>query len=151
MPGHHGSCCTLEDRDFIIGPHPDAEEFVERLSDKLGREIEYREVFVDYEEGKNLFIIITSNRGLCGGYNSQVLKKAIYGLKNLNNDEEIDLLMIGKKGDSFMRRTGKNIVASFFEIPDIINLSDISSIFLTIVLKVVGFIPISSISDTEPA
>ena len=55
MPGHHGSCCTLEDRDFIIGPHPDAEEFIERLSDKLGREIEYREVFVDYEEGKTLF------------------------------------------------------------------------------------------------
>jgi Fe-S-cluster containining protein len=55
MPGHHGSCCTLEDRDFIIGPHPDAEEFVTKLSDKLGREIEYREVFVDYEEGKTLF------------------------------------------------------------------------------------------------
>jgi Fe-S-cluster containining protein len=55
MPGHHGSCCTLEDRDFIIGPHPDAEEFIERLSDKLGREIDYREVFVDYEEGKSLF------------------------------------------------------------------------------------------------
>ena len=55
MPGHHGSCCTLEDRDFIIGPHPDAEEFIEKLSNKLGREIEYREVFVDYEEGKTLF------------------------------------------------------------------------------------------------
>ena len=55
MPGHHGSCCTLEDRDFIIGPHPDAEEFITRLSDKLGREIDYREVFVDYEEGKSLF------------------------------------------------------------------------------------------------
>ena len=55
MPGHHGSCCTLEDRDFIIGPHADAEEFLEQLSDKLGREIDYREVFVDYEEGKTLF------------------------------------------------------------------------------------------------
>ena len=55
MPGHHGSCCTLEDRDFIIGPHPDALEFIESLSKKLGRDIEYREVFVDYEEGKTLF------------------------------------------------------------------------------------------------
>lgn len=55
IPNHHGSCCTLEDRDFIIGPHPDAEEFITRLSDKLGRDIDYREVFVDYEEGKSLF------------------------------------------------------------------------------------------------
>ena len=53
--GHHGSCCTIEDRDFIIGPHYDAHQFVIDLSNKLGREIEYREVFVDYEEGKTLF------------------------------------------------------------------------------------------------
>ena len=55
ITGHHGSCCTLEDRDFIIGPHADAEEFIESLSKKLGRDINYREVFVDYEEGKTLF------------------------------------------------------------------------------------------------
>ena len=55
IPGHHGSCCTIEDRDYIIGPHPDADEFIEILSKKLGREIEREEIFVDYEEGKNMF------------------------------------------------------------------------------------------------
>jgi hypothetical protein len=55
ISGYHGSCCSLEDRDYIIGPHPDSEEFIKNLSEKLGREIEHREVFVDYEEGKNLF------------------------------------------------------------------------------------------------
>ena len=48
IPGYHGSCCSLEDRDYIIGPHPDSEEFIKNLSEKLGREIEHREVFVDY-------------------------------------------------------------------------------------------------------
>ena len=55
ISGHHGSCCTIEDRDFIIGPHYDSYQFVTDLSNKLGREIEYREVFVNYEEGKTLF------------------------------------------------------------------------------------------------
>jgi Fe-S-cluster containining protein len=55
LPGYHGSCCTIENRDYIIGPHYDTQEFVDNLSKKLSREINYNEVFVDYEEGKTLF------------------------------------------------------------------------------------------------
>lgn len=55
IPNHHGSCCTVEDRNYIIGPHHDAHDFIDRLSNKLGREIEYRDIFIDYEEGSKLF------------------------------------------------------------------------------------------------
>jgi Fe-S-cluster containining protein len=55
IPNHHGSCCTIDDRDYIIGSHSDADEFIKILSKKLGREIEREEIFVDYEEGKNMF------------------------------------------------------------------------------------------------
>jgi len=55
ITGHHGSCCSIEDRDYIIGPHHDDYEFIETLSKKLGRDIERKEIFIDYEEGKNLF------------------------------------------------------------------------------------------------
>jgi Fe-S-cluster containining protein len=53
--GYHGSCCTLEDRDWIIGPHNDTKEFTERLSSKLGREIQEEEIFINYDEGSKLF------------------------------------------------------------------------------------------------
>ena len=53
--GNHGGCCTVADRDFIIGPHSDSSEFLDRLSEKLGREILSKEVFYSYEEGKVLF------------------------------------------------------------------------------------------------
>lgn len=53
--GNHGGCCTLGNRDFIIGPHTDTKEFIERLSTKFGREIKYEDVFIDYEEGKTSF------------------------------------------------------------------------------------------------
>ena len=55
VPGYHGSCCTIEDRDYIIGSHHDTQEFIDSLSNKFGREVSYNEVFVDYEEGKTLF------------------------------------------------------------------------------------------------
>ena len=54
-PGYHGSCCSVEDRDYIIGPHHDTDEFILNLSKKFGREIEKEEVFIEYNEGKNLF------------------------------------------------------------------------------------------------
>ena len=53
--GYDGSCCTIEARDYIIGPHKDANQFIQSLSLKLGRAISYESVFIDYEEGKNLF------------------------------------------------------------------------------------------------
>lgn len=53
--GNHGGCCTVGDRDFIIGPHLDTNDFLDRLSEKLGREILFKEVFFSFEEGKNLF------------------------------------------------------------------------------------------------
>lgn len=75
-------------------------------------------------EKKNiLLILITSNRGLCGAYNAQVIKKALSLLKNDNLN--VDFVTIGKKGDHTMRHLGVKIVASFTEFPDQASLEDI--------------------------
>lgn len=72
-----------------------------------------------------LLVLITSNRGLCGAYNAQVIKKTLQLLKNENNVAGIDIISVGKKGDMAMRRIGKNILASFTELPDHLLLSHI--------------------------
>jgi F-type H+-transporting ATPase subunit gamma len=71
---------------------------------------------------KSLVVLITSNRGLCGSYNSQAIKKALVVLKGQNSNE---IIAVGKKGDNAMRRIGQNIIASFVEIPDNATLNDI--------------------------
>lgn len=53
--GYHGGCCTIEDRDFIIGPHRDTDAFLDRLSNLMGSQVKYEEVFIDYEEGRKMF------------------------------------------------------------------------------------------------
>lgn len=53
--GYHGSCCNLEDRDWIIGPHYDTDEFIQRLSLRFGQEITKEDIFIEYEEGSKLF------------------------------------------------------------------------------------------------
>ena len=82
-------------------------------------------LFIEREVKNILLVLITSNRGLCGAYNAQVIKKAIALLKNKDVNLNIDLVTIGKKGDVGMRRMGQKVVASFMDLSDNINLSDV--------------------------
>ena len=65
---------------------------------------------------KELYVVITSNRGLCGAFNAQVTKRLRQTLKEDEGIEHI-FITIGKKGENAVRRMGGNIVASF---PDVL-------------------------------
>jgi len=52
-------------------------------------------------------------------------KKALNLLKQKDSKIQIDILSVGKRGDMAMRRVGKNVIASFFEIPDNTTLTDV--------------------------
>jgi len=86
-------------------------------------------LFMERKKIENiLLVLITSNRGLCGAYNAQVIKKTLLLLKNTDKNVNVDILTIGKKGDIAMRRIGRNIIASFFDLPDQISLANIMPI-----------------------
>jgi Fe-S-cluster containining protein len=53
--GNKGGCCTLDQRDFIIGPIRDADDFLARLSKHLGRPVARAEALIEYDEGAELF------------------------------------------------------------------------------------------------
>ena len=68
------------------------------------------------EVKKELYVVITSNRGLCGAFNSQIIKRVRQILRE-DTDREASFITIGKKGDAAVRRLGGDIVASF---PDVL-------------------------------
>ena len=55
IDNYDGSCCTLENRDWIMGPVLDSDNFLDGLSKKIGRKVEFSEVFYNFREGSNLF------------------------------------------------------------------------------------------------
>lgn len=61
---------------------------------------------------KVLFVLITSNRGLCGSYNSQIIKRMITEVK-ANEGKDLSFVVVGKKGENAVRRLGLNVSASF--------------------------------------
>ncbi len=67
------------------------------------------------EEGKTLVIVVTSNRGLCGGLNSNILRRTNELIATL---ESPDFVSVGKKGDRALSKRGSNLVASFVDIGD---------------------------------
>lgn len=86
---------------------------------------EHKSPLFEAREIKNiLLVLITSNRGLCGAYNAQIIKKALAIFRE-NSGVNVSVLAIGKRGDAGIRRVGQNIVATFTELPDNVELSDV--------------------------
>jgi len=54
---------------------------------------------------KVLLVAITSNRGLCGAFNSNIVKKAISIAKEQYANQEVSIFTIGKKGDDVLTKT----------------------------------------------
>src|SRR3989338_7691590 len=77
------------------------------------------------EKKKILLLLITSNRGLCGAYNAQIMRTALNFLKT-NKKAQISLGSVGKKGEIFINRTIGFSSANF--ILDGITLADIEPI-----------------------
>ena len=75
---------------------------------------EYKHPYMtEREEVKRVgFIVISTDRGLCGGLNINLFKKAIFSMKEWSDQGvDIDVVTVGKKAGGFFKRFGGNIVA----------------------------------------
>ena len=61
---------------------------------------------------KILLVTITSNRGLCGGFNANIIKKAKYLMEADYKNIETDILSIGKKSTEHFEKNGYNVISS---------------------------------------
>jgi len=57
------------------------------------------------EVSKALLVVVTSNRGLCGGFNSSVIKETVKNIEANYQGVEVELLTIGKKGNDILSKT----------------------------------------------
>jgi F-type H+-transporting ATPase subunit gamma len=59
--------------------------------------------------GRPLLIVITADRGLCGSFNSNVIKAAGQFIVNETTGRDVALGLIGRKGRDFFRRRGFDV------------------------------------------
>jgi F-type H+-transporting ATPase subunit gamma len=72
-----------------------------------------------------LLIVITSNRGLCGAFNSNIVKKAIQFIngpyREAYKEGKLDIIAIGKKGADQLKSKNYAITASYHHLFDKLN------------------------------
>ncbi len=73
------------------------------------------------EVKKKAVILITGDRGLCGGYNANVSKAAMECVDDINN---VSAVTVGSKGREFFKRRGVNILESYTGISENPSYSD---------------------------
>jgi len=75
-------------------------------------------VYTHGNESKNkLYIVLTSDTGLCGGFNSNIVN---FTVTELSKDRENSLILLaGQKGRSYFKRYKFEPVAEFLDIPDL--------------------------------
>ncbi|ROR99043.1 ATP synthase F1 subcomplex gamma subunit [Sinobacterium caligoides] len=81
---------------------------------------EYQHTFMTERDVKRVgYIIVSSDRGLCGGLNINLFKKTVASMKTFaEQDVEIDLCVVGGKAQSFFNSYGGNVVAAVKDLGD---------------------------------
>lgn len=74
-------------------------------------------------------VLISSNRGLCGGYNLHIVRKAIASIKkHEGNVKTTEILSLGAKGRDLIRGFGYNVAADFTKADLTLRTADISAV-----------------------
>lgn len=93
--------------DTITAMRPYSEkltEIIQNVSSTL--EGENSSVYSQVREVKNvLLLVVTSNRGLCGGFNANIIKQVNVLANTVYKGTNLDLLTIGKKGNDILKKS----------------------------------------------
>jgi len=93
-------------QEAAVAARPYAEKMTELLKNVAARvAIEAHPLLQTREEKKIDLVLFTSDRGLCGGYNANLIRAAEAFIRRHAPDKEVELTLVGRKGaDHFRRR-----------------------------------------------
>ena len=89
--------------------------------------LEYKHPYLEEREVKRVgYLVVSTDRGLCGGLNINLFKKLIVEMKDWSDKGvQIDLALIGSKATSFFSSVGGNVVAQVTGMGDDPSLADL--------------------------
>ena len=88
---------------------------------------EYKHQYLAQREVKRVgYIIISTDRGLCGGLNINLFKTALKSMKALSDEGvDVDICVVGNKAGAFFGAVGGNVVAAVKDVGDEPNAADL--------------------------
>jgi F-type H+-transporting ATPase subunit gamma len=124
-------------QDAIIAMRPYSNKLTEILQ-SLSTSMDSDNKFAQTRDVKKVLIVsVTSNRGLCGGFNSNILKKSAELANVTYKDSDVSFVAIGKKGNDFLQKSF-NIDSNYIDIFDNLNMANVSLIAESLMSKFVN-------------
>lgn len=115
-------------QERVLSARPYANQLRHVLGDLAGRIENISHPLLEVRlERRILLVVVTADRGLCGGFNSNLAKAAQNFLKE-HSGEDVRLFTVGRKGRDFFRRRNADIVGeytNFFSKLDVAHARDI--------------------------
>ena len=115
-------------QDRMLSSRPYAEKMADVIGHLALAHPEYRHPYlVQRDQVKRVgYVIVTTDRGLCGGLNVNLYREALKAMKAWDDQQvEIDLCVIGRKGAGFFRSAGSKIVAAVEHLGDAPSVNDL--------------------------
>ena len=114
-------------QDRMRSSKPYAQKIYQVVEHLARANSEYRHPFMEEREVNRIGVIVVStDRGLCGGLNANLFRDSVNKFKHWQDQgKQIDLCVIGRKGQGFFKRIGGNVLASADNLGDTPTVSDL--------------------------
>ncbi len=114
-------------QDAMGASRPYAETMRKVIGHLANGNLEYKHPYLEEREAKRVgYIIISTDRGLCGGLNINLFKKAMLDMQEWKEKgAEIDLAVIGSKATAFFNNSGAKVAAQVSGLGDDPSLEDL--------------------------
>lgn len=101
-------------QDRVVTARPFANKMTEVLSDLASRTDEdFHHPLLDARgDDRYLIVLITADKGLCGAFNTNLIKAAQAFIRE-NSNKQVDILPVGRKGRDFFRRRQFNVTGEY--------------------------------------
>ena len=114
-------------QDAMEASRPYAETMRKVIGHVANANLEYRHPYLEEREAKRVgYIIVSTDRGLCGGLNINVFKKAVTDMQAWKEKgAEVELAVIGSKATAFFNNSGAKVAAQVSGLGDQPSLEDL--------------------------
>ncbi|YCO03665.1 F0F1 ATP synthase subunit gamma [Vibrio sp. VNB-15] len=114
-------------QDAMEASRPYAETMRKVIGHVANANLEYRHPYLEEREAKRVgYIIVSTDRGLCGGLNINVFKKAVIDMQAWKEKgAEVELAVVGSKATAFFRSSGAKVAAQVSGLGDSPSLEDL--------------------------
>lgn len=111
----------------MLATRPYVEKMKRVISHVSGAHPEYKHAYTQERPVKRLgLIVVSSDRGLCGGLNTNLFRRVLKQLKVWKDQNiDVEIAVLGKKAQAFFKHYGGNVVAARTDLGDTPRINDV--------------------------